>query len=140
MDCVLCGKPAITVKAKRPGRYKAEVVEVDSEFFRCEPCQENFFSPEQMRAHFRAVKNEIRKKYGLLPPERIAQIRRNLNLTQEQLERLLGTGPKTIVRWESGKVIQGRSHDNILRLLERDPALVKKLEEIQRERREAVAV
>lgn len=140
MNCVLCGQAAVKVKAKRPGRYKAEVVEVESEFFHCERCQEDFFSPEQMRSHFRAVKNEVRKKYGLLPPERIAEIRRKMHLTQEQLEHLLGTGPKTVVRWESGKVIQGRSHDNLLRLLERDRGLVKKLEEIQRERHQAVAV
>jgi DNA-binding transcriptional regulator YiaG len=79
-----------------------------------------------------AVKNEVRKKYGLLPPERIAEIRRNAGLTQAELEELLGTGEKVVVRWESGKVIQTSGYDNVLRLIERDPSAIEQLRQIQR--------
>jgi putative zinc finger/helix-turn-helix YgiT family protein len=78
------------------------------------------------------VKNEIRKKYGLLPPERIVEIRNKLGLSQAELEELLGTGSKVVVRWESGKVIQGSGQDNILRLLDRDPTFLESLRQIQR--------
>jgi len=78
-----------------------------------------------------AVKNEVRKKHGLLPPEKIAAIRAKLELTQSELEDVLGTGPKMVVRWESGKVIQSRGHDNMLRLLDRDPGTLKSLRQIQ---------
>ena len=84
-----------------------------------------------MSSHIRSVKNEIRKRYGLLPPEKIVAIRKKLELTQDELEQLLGTGPKVVVRWESGKVIQGRGQDNILRLLDCDPTIVKTLRQIQ---------
>lgn len=107
---------------------------MESEFFRCQECKEAFFSPAQAAAHNRAVKNEVRKKYGLLPPEKIVEIRSKLGLTQEELEELLGTGPKVVVRWESGKVIQGGGQDNLLRLLDRDPALLESLRQIQRVR------
>jgi putative zinc finger/helix-turn-helix YgiT family protein len=132
MNCVVCGDSATKVKEVKKARYRDETVEVMSEFFRCESCKEGFVTPEQMRTHVRAVKNEVRKKHGLLSPEKIAAIRHKLELTQSELEDVLGTGPKMVVRWESGKVIQSRGHDNMLRLLDRDPAALKSLRQIQK--------
>jgi putative zinc finger/helix-turn-helix YgiT family protein len=131
MNCVICGESAAEVKEVKKARYRAETVEVQKEFFRCGSCKEEFVTPGQMRLYVRAVKNEVRKQHGLLPPERIAAIRAKLELTQSELEDVLGTGPKMVVRWESGKVIQSRGHDNMLRLLERDPAVLKSLRQIQ---------
>ena len=81
-----------------------------------------------------AVKNEVRKKLGLLSPERITAIREKAGLTQAELEERLGMGPKVVVRWESGKVIQGKAADTVLRLLEREPGLLKDLQEIEKQR------
>jgi putative zinc finger/helix-turn-helix YgiT family protein len=132
MNCVICGKPAVEVKEVKKAQYRTEMVEVLEEFFRCGSCKEEFVTPEQMRAYVRAVKNEVRKKYGLLPPDKIAEIRQKLKLTQSELENVLGTGPKVVVRWESGKVIQGGGHDNILRLLDRQPSILNSLRQIQK--------
>ena len=132
MNCVVCGGPAVKATEARVGHYRGQRVYVQSEFFRCEECREEFLSPAQMNAHNRAVKNEIRKKYGLLPPEKVVEIRNKLGLSQEELEELLGTGANVVVRWEKGKVIQGSGHDNMLRLLDRDPGLVENLRQIQR--------
>ncbi len=136
MNCVICGGNAITVTQNKQARYRGEVVEVPRDIFRCELCQEEFVTPGQARAYVRAVKNEVRKRYGLLSPERILQIRTKLGLTQEEMEELLNTGPKVFVRWESGKVIQSGGHDNILRLLERDPSILERLRQIQQVRSE----
>lgn len=132
MNCIICGHTTTKATEVRQARYRGETVEVSSEFFRCESCNEEFVAPEQMRLHVRAVRNEIRKKHGLLSPERIAEIRHKLGLKQDELEELLGTGPKVVVRWESGKVIQGSGHDNMLRLLERDPNAIQQLRTIQK--------
>ena len=132
MDCVMCGGNAKIVTEQKQARYRGEVVEVTQELYRCESCHEGFVTPEQAGNHVRAVKNEVRKKYGLLPPEKIAEIRRKLKLTQSELENVLGTGPKVVVRWESGKVIQGGGHDNILRLLDRQPSILNSLRQIQK--------
>ena len=131
MNCLICGGRASKVKERKIAKYRDETVEVESEFFQCEPCQEEFVTPEQMKQHVRTVKNEVRRKHGLLAPEKISQIRRKLKLTQEELEELLGTGPKVVVRWESGKVIQSNGHDNMLRLLECHPGMVDKLRQVQ---------
>lgn len=135
MKCFMCGSnTAEKVTKLRQARYKDETVLVLDEFYRCPSCKEEFVTPEQMNAHARLVKNEIRKKSGLLAPERITAIRKKLELTQDALEKLLGTGPKVVVRWESGKVIQGGGHDMTLRLLERDPKALRDLRTIQQDR------
>jgi putative zinc finger/helix-turn-helix YgiT family protein len=136
MECINCERPAEKVTAKRIGHYRREMVEVESEFFRCPSCKEEYFTPGQMRAHDRAVKNEVRQKYGLLSPEGVVEIRHRLDLTQTDLEEILGTGPKVVARWESGKVIQGSGQDNMLRLLDRDPELLEFLRQIQKTRSE----
>src|SRR6185436_7324407 len=99
MTCAMCGHPAVGVKETRRGHYRDEVVEVVTEFSRCESCKEEYFNPDQMRSYVRAVKNEVRRKHGLLSPERILEIRTKLKLSQNDLEELLGTGPKVVVRW-----------------------------------------
>lgn len=119
------------MKEVKKARYRGETVEVPSAFFRCGSCGEEFVTPEQMRANVRAVRNDVRKKYGLLAPEKIADIRHKLRLTQSELEDVLGTGPKVVVRWESGKVIQGPGHDNMLRLLDCEPSILEYLRQIQ---------
>jgi putative zinc finger/helix-turn-helix YgiT family protein len=137
MKCPICGTGAATKIDRKnyPATYTGETVEVPSvEAFHCDDCGEEFFTPQQTRAMSVAVKNEVRKKLGLLSPERITAIRGKAGLTQAQLEGRLGLGPKVIVRWESGKVIQGRAADTVLRLLEREPALVKDLQEIEKQR------
>ncbi len=132
MKCVMCGGSTTAVKEVKKAKYRDEIVEVMTELFRCDSCKEGYLTPQQMRAHVRAVKNEVRKRNGLLPPEEIVAIREKLGLTQTGLEEALGTGPKMAVRWESGKVIQSRGHDNMLRLLDRDSSILKSLSAIQR--------
>jgi putative zinc finger/helix-turn-helix YgiT family protein len=131
MKCAVCGGSTTEVKEFKKAKYRDQIVEVETELFRCDSCKEGFVSPQQMRSHTRAVKNEVRKKNGLLPPEKVVSIREKLRLTQAELEDVLGTGPKMVVRWESGKVIQSRGHDNMLRLLDRDPSVLKSLRQIQ---------
>jgi putative zinc finger/helix-turn-helix YgiT family protein len=138
MRCVICGDGAAK-KIERKNyraRYGGEPVEVPKvEMFHCVHCGEDFFVPGQAKAFSAAVKNQLRRKLGLLPPERIAAIRKKVGLSQAELERLLGQGEKVVTRWETGKVIQGKSADTTIRLLERDPRIVSTLREIERNRR-----
>jgi putative zinc finger/helix-turn-helix YgiT family protein len=131
MKCNVCGGSTTEVKEVKSAKYRDEVVEIQTTLFRCDSCKEGFVTPQQMREHVRAVKNEVRKRHGLLSPERVVEIRQKLKLTQSDLESALGTGPKMVVRWESGKVIQSRGHDTMLRLLEREPSILKSLKQVQ---------
>jgi len=87
----------------------------------CLDCGEFFLSPDALDEVQIRANELIRKEEGLLLPQRIASIREKLGLTQAQFERLLGVGPKTVVRWEKGTVFQNSATDNLLRLLESVP-------------------
>jgi HTH-type transcriptional regulator/antitoxin MqsA len=74
-----------------------------------------------MAATQRRASDAIRAEEGLLSAREIREIREELGLTQQGLERLLGVGPKTVVRWERGTVFQNRSTDSLLRVLRAFP-------------------
>lgn len=42
-------------------------------------------------------------------------------LSQAEFERLLGTGPKTVVRWERSTVTQSSTADTLMRVLMKHP-------------------
>jgi len=137
MNCPVCnaGTAKLVERKNYNAQYNGEPVEVPAvEVYHCADCGEDFLNPEQSHALAVAVKNEVRKKLGLLPPERITAIREKAGLTQAELEELLCQGPKVVVRWESGKVIQNGSADTVLRLLERKPEVVRALKEIEKQR------
>jgi len=66
----------------------------------------------------------MRAARGLLTPDEIRDLRRSLGVAQAALERLLGVGPKTVVRWEKGTVFQSATADRLMRLLIAKPELV----------------
>jgi putative zinc finger/helix-turn-helix YgiT family protein len=134
MNCISCSQPVQKIHALRPVQYKGETVQIEDEFFHCPACGEEFVSPEQFKERAKRVRNEVRKKYGLLSPERITAIRKKRKLTQRDLEHLLGIGDKVVVRWENGKVIQSAAHDLVLRLLEKDAHAVDLLAELEKAR------
>jgi HTH-type transcriptional regulator/antitoxin MqsA len=61
------------------------------------------------------------QRQGLLPPTHIKAIREKLGLSQAQMAERLGVGDKTYTRWESGRSIQNKSSDNLIRLMDRSP-------------------
>lgn len=67
----------------------------------------------------------------MLPPDRIIAIRQQYGLSQERLEALLGLGAKVVTRWETARVLQTKAADDLLRLMERLPAVVEALREIR---------
>ena len=129
ISCAVCdSEKAKRIRRKFDARYnQMPVVIENAEMYRCESCGEEFFTPEQSRELSRRIKNQVREEWGLLSPERIVEIRRSLGLSQSELEELFGLGEKVVTRWENGRVIQGRTADVALRLLEMEPGLLPKL-------------
>ena len=106
----------------------------DAEMCKCASCGKRFFTPDQVKAVLLAVKRRARVKAGLLTPEEIVAIRHKLGLSQSELERLFGLGPKVVTRWETGRVVHSKAADVALRLLALDPESMKRI----RMRREEV--
>jgi HTH-type transcriptional regulator / antitoxin MqsA len=113
----VCGGEARLVRdpmAIHIGQRRADVA---AERMRCDSCQAEFFLPGQMQAAQRLAADQMRTEEGLLGISELKGIRGNLGVSQAGLEKMLGVGPKTVVRWERGTVFQNRSTDALLRIL-----------------------
>ncbi len=101
-------------------RVRGRQVTLPVALMKCDGCGDILYSPEQVDQAQLAVQAEIRRRENLLSPAEITAIRRGLGLKQHYFERLLGVGPKTVVRWESGRVFQSKAVDAVLRLVRAD--------------------
>lgn len=123
-NCPICGgisKPVVEAREIKVGRWMATV---DDEFMRCESCGDEAYLPGQMKATHDRAAHVIREREKLVSPERVRAIRERYGITQSQLERLLGVGPKTVVRWERGSVIPSAAMNTLLKILESTPVIV----------------
>lgn len=121
--CLNCGGE--TRELKR-GTYRFEppsnipggvMIVADATWEECENCGQQLLSPELNRK----LEDISLQRQGLLSPSRIKGIREKLGLTQAVMAERLGVGEKTYTRWESGRSIQNKSSDNLIRLMDRAP-------------------
>jgi HTH-type transcriptional regulator/antitoxin MqsA len=110
---------------------RGETVRVDGvEHGRCRGCGEVYLTLEVASQVQGEAARRLRRARGLLSPDEIRAIRATLHVSQAGLERLLGTGPKTVVRWEKGTVFQSATADRLLRLLAARPELASLLAQV----------
>lgn len=129
ISCANCDSEKVKkVRRNYATKYNQVPISIENaEMYECSACGERFFTPEQARAVSIATKNQVRQAQGLLSAEAIVEIRRRLDLSQTDLEELFGLGPKVVTRWETGRVVQSKTADVALRLLDMDPEKVRKL-------------
>ncbi len=131
--CAECGRlSALVVREESEVSIGRRSAVVEDEHLRCDNCGSEYATPEQMDQTQRRAVAAIRAAEGLLAPEEIVRIRKKHGLTQAELEALLRTGPKTVVRWERGTVFQSAAADTLLRLLDHHPNLARTLAKIAR--------
>ena len=122
--CPICGHGIASHESDRDIRIGKRSVSVRATLPTCSGCGEVFLTADEAtRLQIRAA-DTIRGQEGLLLPAEIRDIRTQLGLTQPQLERLIGAGPKTVVRWERGTVFQNSATDNLLRVLRHCPQAI----------------
>ncbi|HEY9721934.1 MAG TPA: type II TA system antitoxin MqsA family protein [Oscillatoriaceae cyanobacterium] len=102
----------------------ARFVIADDRRMRCERCGEEYYTGEQADEHQRKVDQLKRDAYKPLAPEEIRAIRAKVKLSQHKLEEVIGLGSNTLNRWERGIAPPSRLVDNMLRLVDRDPAVL----------------
>ena len=122
--CPICGSPATLVEEPQTMSMAGRPVTYLDRFYRCGGCEETFYSREMLRESFLRATAVIRAEDGLLAPDEIVGLRKKYGLTQAELERLIGAGTKTVVRWERGTVAQNRTADTLLRVLLDHPEVV----------------
>jgi HTH-type transcriptional regulator/antitoxin MqsA len=125
--CSLCGGPARLVEGLNTLRMGSRPVTFMDRFYRCERCEEEYFLGDMMDESLRRATAVIRAEDGLLAPDDIIALRKKYGLSQADLERLIGAGQKTVVRWERGTVCQNKTADTLLRVLLEHPDVVTQL-------------
>jgi putative zinc finger/helix-turn-helix YgiT family protein len=131
-QCPVCGRQPLEFRYIRdefdygPDDERVRVVAEAVPVLTCPACQEVFYGPDAEQAHHRA----ICKALGLLTPEQIRGIRERYGMSQTEFARLTGIGVATLSRWEQGRLMQTRSLDGYLQLLDH-PDAIRKLEKIR---------
>jgi putative zinc finger/helix-turn-helix YgiT family protein len=106
---------------------RGEGIEVDTKYFTCSVCSENF---ENTRDHDGLVLayEAYRHQHGLLSPDEMKAWRKNHGLTQKELGQILSWGGATLSRYENG-ALQSEAHEKLLRLAMEPHNLIKLIKE-----------
>lgn len=119
--CYACDGAARLVREVREIPVGGRKVPVEVEIMRCQECGEGYFLPGAMRAAQEAAADQVRREEGLLTAGEIRAFRQRAGVTQAELEQILGSGPKTVTRWERGTIAQSRMADTLIRILRAHP-------------------
>lgn len=117
-----CGGKFVLTTGPREIPIRGTTVVVSGQFYRCSACGEELVDLDQLDAARRAAADALTASEGLLRPEQIRALREELGFSQAAFEKALGLGSKTMVRWETGKVMPTQSMALLLLLLRRDPS------------------
>lgn len=122
MPCPFCGAEAVRVTSATRTTIADDGAHLKyrERLSHCARCGEEFFTHEQSLAASRSRASVLRTHEGLLAPEEIRSVRERYGLSQVELERMLGLGAKTVVRWERGTVRQSQAADLLLRIVAED--------------------
>ncbi|MGD0485036.1 MAG: type II TA system antitoxin MqsA family protein [Gemmatimonadales bacterium] len=129
MPCPFCGAKAVRVTSATRTVNAGDGARLTyrERLSHCARCGEEFFTHEQSLAASRSRAGVLRTHEGLLAPEEIRSIRGRYGVSQAELERMLGLGAKTVVRWERGTVRQSQAADLLLRIVAEDRRHAEKL-------------
>jgi HTH-type transcriptional regulator/antitoxin MqsA len=127
--CAECGGEVVLSTAPIEVELRGERVSVPGvEHAVCASCGEEYLSLDAAELLQKEAVRRVRAARGLLAPEEIRSLRRSLALSQAAFEKLLGVGPKTVVRWEKGTVFQSATADRLMRLIAAHPELVAEIQ------------
>ena len=93
----------------------------------CQQCGEAYFADGISSEVHRKAVDLVKEEEGLLTGAEIRAIRLSLGLSQARFEKVLGAGPKTVVRWENGTVFQNRTADTLMRVIRDYPQVAQSL-------------
>lgn len=128
--CVMCGGDVRWITGVVEWDVKGERMLVDGiEHGLCAVCGEVYFKGGSSSEVQRRAVDLYKQAHGLLSGAEIRALRMRLGLSQACFERLIGAGPKTVVRWERGTVFQNKTADMLMRVLRDYPQVAQDLME-----------
>lgn len=94
---------------------RGEIIQVEVTLFKCEEESHEFEDPLSENDPIENAYREYRRRFNMLQPEEIKELRLSFGLIQRELTNLLGWGGATLSRYENG-ALQSEAHDRILKL------------------------
>ncbi|CAK0768536.1 HTH-type transcriptional regulator / antitoxin MqsA [uncultured Gammaproteobacteria bacterium] len=127
--CPECGQQAVAeMVAQVTHRVgQREVIVERDRHLRCGHCGNISYRGDMLDENQHAIAAILRKQDNLLTPDELRSVRLKYGFTQAEMEKLLTIGPKTWVRWERGKVVQGLAADQMIRQIAKNPELLRDL-------------
>ena len=123
--CGACGGTVSISCDPLPVEVRGETIAVSGiDHAVCTDCGEIFLSVEAMEKLQKEAIQLMKRARGLLTADEIRALRHSLDLSQAAFEKLIGVGPKTVVRWEKGTVFQSATADRLMRLILAMPEIV----------------
>jgi HTH-type transcriptional regulator/antitoxin MqsA len=127
MECPNCEGVMMIEKVKSiPFTYKGNTTVIDNvSGEECPNCGEYILSREESKRidiPLKAFVQEINAKTS--DPKFIRDVRKKLNLDQQEAGKLFGGGVNAFSRYETGKTVPPQSLIQLLRLLDRHPDLL----------------
>ncbi len=119
------------VRDRRPHEvvYKGHSVTVAQSGWYCTACAEVVIDGTDMTVLEEAFLHLKAEVDGILTPAEVTRIRKHLGLSQRRAGALLGGGPRSFQKYESGADWVTRAMANLLRLLDKDPSRLAELGE-----------
>ncbi len=116
MKCYECGAEFVDSADPITETIKGIAVTVEGiHHLKCESCGEICLPSEATEALSYAFFAEKRRVEGLLSPEEIKAARKEHGLSQAEFEAVLGVSSPTVSRWETGRSVQTKTADNLIR-------------------------
>lgn len=116
--CPICEKETDSelVRKIEEIKVRGESIEVETEFYKCLVCGEEFEDPRSDNDPLDKAYRKYRRRHGMMQPEDIRQLRKRYGFTQGEMSNLLGWGGATLSRYENG-ALQDEVHGKILHLI-----------------------
>lgn len=123
MKCHACNKGNLIHKTKsQVFTYKGKSITLEQPGLWCDSCEEGILSGDDIAKTEKAFEEFKSKIDGLLRPEEIRHIRKDiLKLTQEEAGRIFGGGKNGFSRYERGETKPMPAVSNLLKMFERHP-------------------
>lgn len=126
MKCPVCGGAELESGSKKiPYSFRGHKTQIEAVGEHCPACGEVVMDSEQSAIFMAQVK---KFKAGIISqtiePEYIAQVRKKLDLTQQEAGEVFGGGVNAFSRYENGKSQPHPSTVTLLRVLDKHPELL----------------
>jgi len=101
--------------------YKGHSATIEMPGWYCDASDESIHTGEDMAVSDRALNRLKAMADGLLTPDEVRRIRKNLKLTQKEAGLIIGGGPNAFQKYESGEVLVSKAITSALLLLDKNP-------------------